>query len=326
MPSVFLLGSTGYIGGSLLVALKKEHPDLQITALVRSESDFDAIRKAGAIPIQGTFQDLDKIADLSANADVIINTGDNDDVEFTNAILRGLKARGDAGKPVGVLIHTSGGMIYLDDTTSGKFDPNAKIWTDNEDDVRSLTTSMLHGQVDVPILKAGEEGYVYTYIINPSAVYGPTFGPLVRHSGPIKLVAGVFIQQKQAFYVGEGSSIVETIHINDLIDLYLRIFKLAVAGPPASNSYERYFIATSGRHEYREVASAIGKTLHKLGCIDSPEPKSIGFEEAGPIGRYMAANTACRPGRVFTLGWVPKEESYLEVISRDVESFVSASL
>lgn len=112
-----------------MTALKKEYPDFEYKVLVRSESDSEVLRAAGFIPVQGTLQDLGKIAELSADADVVVNAADADDVELVNAILRGLKARRDAGKGTGTFIGTSGAMLFQDGVTDGKYDPNAKIWT-----------------------------------------------------------------------------------------------------------------------------------------------------------------------------------------------------
>jgi len=307
-----------------LTALKAEYPDVDIKVLVRSDSDVDKLRKAGFTPVQGTLQDGDKIADLSANADVVINAGDSDDVAVTNAILRGLKARRDAGNNAGVLIHTSGIMSFKDDQENGKFDPSAKFWTDDEEDIRSLTPSMRHGPVDISILKAGEEGYVHTYILSPSGVYGAPFGPLAKPLLFHKYFVEPFIQRRQAYYVGEGSNIFETVHIKDLVDLYLRVYNLAIAGPPKTNPYERYYIATSGKHSWKEISSSIAEALYKKGHIDSPDPKSINFQELpGPIGSVVAANVNCRVGRALSLGWVPKERSLLEDMSDFVEDHLA---
>lgn len=43
MPSIFVLGVTGYIGGSILTGYKKTYPDYEYVALVRSESGIPAV-------------------------------------------------------------------------------------------------------------------------------------------------------------------------------------------------------------------------------------------------------------------------------------------
>ncbi|KDQ11249.1 hypothetical protein BOTBODRAFT_35549 [Botryobasidium botryosum FD-172 SS1] len=149
MTSVLLIGP-GHIGGSFLTVLKEEYPDANIKVLVRSDADVDTLRKAGFTPVKGTLEDGDKIADLSASVDVVINAADADDLPLTKAILRGLKAKHDAGRGTGSLIHTSGAMMFGDDETNGRRNPDAKVWTDSEEDIRALTPSMFHAPVDIP--------------------------------------------------------------------------------------------------------------------------------------------------------------------------------
>lgn len=43
MPTIFILGATGYIGGSVLVGYKNVYPDHDFVALVRSESSIPAV-------------------------------------------------------------------------------------------------------------------------------------------------------------------------------------------------------------------------------------------------------------------------------------------
>lgn len=114
--------------GSLLVALKRAHPELVITALVRSADSFDAVRAAGAEPVQGSAHDFDLVASLAAKADIVINAALNDDVPVTDCILRGMRLRYDEGRGKGVLIHTSGIAVFLDKDQNavGRHNPGAK--------------------------------------------------------------------------------------------------------------------------------------------------------------------------------------------------------
>ncbi|KDQ11527.1 hypothetical protein BOTBODRAFT_177147 [Botryobasidium botryosum FD-172 SS1] len=317
MPSVFLVG-VGFIGGSLLVALKREYPDLEVTALVNSYYDFDAIREAGATPIHA--DRYSEVATFSENADVVINAASSDDLPLTDAILRGMKSRHDSGRGTGVLIHTSGTMLFSDNVSNGTFDPYARIWDDTkEEDIRALTTSMPHGHVDVPVLKAGDEGYVHTYIVTPSNVYGHQFGPLWRDPVIYRFFVTPSIRRGYSIYVGEGSNVYETIHVNDLIDIYLRVFKLSLEGPPKTNAYQRYFIATARRHSWKDVMTSIGDALYDQGHIKTPGAQSVSFQEAGRLARFMASNCNCLAKRAAELGWAPKEKSYVEAIGLDIE-------
>lgn len=113
--------------GSLLIQLRKSHPDAKIIALVRSATDLPAICEAGAIPLEGTFSDHDKIAECASHADMVVNAGSSDDKDMVLAVLRGLKERKEAGRDVGIFIHVSGSSVFLDDA-EGSFDPEGKVW------------------------------------------------------------------------------------------------------------------------------------------------------------------------------------------------------
>lgn len=58
------------------------------------------------------------------------------------------------------------------------------------------------------ILKAGEEGYVNTFIVAPPGVFGRGNGP-VGKAGLFML--GNYIRQGAVTYVGEGSNLCSTV-------------------------------------------------------------------------------------------------------------------
>ena len=109
------------------MALKRAHPSLNITALVRSPSHFPAISAAGATPIQGDFSEHDKLADLAEQADIVINAAEADDIKVTEALLRGFKKRKDDGKGVGALVHVSGTAVFIQGS-SGRWEDGLKAW------------------------------------------------------------------------------------------------------------------------------------------------------------------------------------------------------
>lgn len=59
--TVFVLGATGYIGGAVLVDLKRRHPDFVYTALVRNTKDNAAIEALDVKVVNGSHADLEKI-------------------------------------------------------------------------------------------------------------------------------------------------------------------------------------------------------------------------------------------------------------------------
>ena len=74
----------------------------------------------------GTHQELDRVASLSANADIVLNAADADDLPLTRAIISGLKERAKSKpglKPI--LLHTSGTGVIAD-KAQGNFTDSAK--------------------------------------------------------------------------------------------------------------------------------------------------------------------------------------------------------
>ncbi|THH01273.1 hypothetical protein EW145_g6946 [Phellinidium pouzarii] len=329
VKTVFILGATGYIGGgSLLVSLKKTHPDLVYKALVRSESDIIPVGAAGATPVHRSFTDHNLIAEHCAHADIVVNAADSDDIQLTNAVLRGLKRRKEEGRGIAVLIHTSGDAIFNDNGKEGKHNPNMKVWTDSEEDIRSLTPSMIHGQVDVPVLKAAEEGYANSFILCPSIVYGRGSGPVKRITILVRLLLESSKVQpyRRVHYVGEGTNINALININDLIEAYLLIFKFALdAGHTLlpSNPYARYYNASAIPVAWKDLTRALAGAFHKKGLVNSPEPISVSYEDAGSANWYLAFNVPIRTKRLLELGWKPvHRELTNETFAEDVDEIL----
>ena len=76
------------------------------------------------------------------------------------------------------------------------------------------------------------------------------------------------------------------MHIDDLVPLYTSAFQrlLEAKGKRLSSSpYERYVIAGRQFTELRKLTVWMASELYKLGMVDSPEPASIPYSEAGPI-------------------------------------------
>lgn len=73
--NIFYIGATGYIGGNVLIRLLN-HPNassFKFTALVRSKEKADRLEAIGIKTVIGSNDDLDKIEDLSSNADIVFS-------------------------------------------------------------------------------------------------------------------------------------------------------------------------------------------------------------------------------------------------------------
>jgi hypothetical protein len=77
--------------------------------------------------VHGTYDELDKVASLAKEHDIVINVGSSWDTKLSEAIVAGLNQRPDDKKTT--LIHMSGAGNFVDATwTDGAFHEEAKIW------------------------------------------------------------------------------------------------------------------------------------------------------------------------------------------------------
>ncbi|KAI0271291.1 hypothetical protein BC834DRAFT_966801 [Gloeopeniophorella convolvens] len=311
MTGIFLIGATGYIGGTLLVALCKAHPTLSIAALVRRPEYIDRIAAVGlnVTVLQGSFGDLELIEKHAREADIVINTADSDNVSLTNAILTGLRKRVEEdGKKQGALVHTSGSGVFSDSGREGKFDPEGKIWNDaNVDDIRAITIDKLHGQVDVPILQAGEAGYAETHIISPGGIIGISDGPLPAGSVFIKYLIHLATLRRRPCYIGEGSNVLYLVGLDDLVDLFVRVVARILSGVDNDTSaYERYYLGVANAVSCKTLMELVGEALKRRGVLEDSAPESIKVEDLSREWQIFAASQRFQCDRARGLGWSPK--------------------
>lgn len=148
--TVLFLGATGYIGGmrhptiistniilksyhiskgSVLISLIKAHPEVIFKALVRSDADIPLVAATGATTTKDSLKDYEALSEKVAQADIIFNGADCDDVALNESILKGLKKRFNQGRGVGTLVHTSGTASFMDGGKEGRYNPEARVWT-----------------------------------------------------------------------------------------------------------------------------------------------------------------------------------------------------
>ncbi|KAH9167711.1 hypothetical protein EDB89DRAFT_1996444 [Lactarius sanguifluus] len=329
MTTVFFLGATGYIGGAVLSALVKVHPTLSVTALVRRPEAVERVSALGphVRVIEGSFTDargLELVERHARAADVVVNAACSDDLALHSAILAGQRKRVEAdGRPRGALVHTSGGAISLDPSRAGAYDLNGEIWNDSKPaDVRALTTSTVQGQVDIPILQAGEEGYVETHVIFPGGIVGEAHGPVLAGSVFLKLLIQLATERQCACYFGEGTNMLYLADVNDLADLYLRVFDRVLTGADRDASpYERYYIGAVNALPFKTITTAIGESLARRTLLEDGTPESIAVDQVpDPFSRMWATTQRLEPTRGKRIGWNPRSVDIREFLNESIDA------
>ena len=112
--------------------VERFHKEIKFAALVRNTNHVEVIRQLEGvhvvIPDEATLSEPELlakfIADHARTADITINAADSDNVELTEAILEGQKARVvEDKKERAALLHTSGVAVFAGEERDGRHHP-----------------------------------------------------------------------------------------------------------------------------------------------------------------------------------------------------------
>lgn len=312
---IFVTGATGYIGGSVVSALLS-HPKsdtFHITALIRSPEKVALFNSVGVTAVVGNNSDLDTLTSLASTADVVLACANADDLYAARAIFLGLKKRHEETNTVPIFIHTSGTGVLIDDA-AGNYATDS-IYSDLDiATIESLPKTQPHREVELEVIAADKEGYVRTYIILPSTIYGIANTPLVSlgvqnpYSRQIPRLIEASLDRKQGGVVGEGLNLWPNVHIDDTATLYISVFDAAMKGPGGTaHGREGYYFGENGEHRVGEISEILAKLLYDMKRGKSPEPTVFTIEEMQKYfgGRWMGSNSRAMAERARLIGWNP---------------------
>ncbi|KAG6915857.1 hypothetical protein DXG01_009564 [Tephrocybe rancida] len=309
--NILILGATGYIGGSVLARFldRSDANSLNFTALVRSPEKAEKFKTVGVNGVVGSHEDGNLVEKLASEADVVLSIvsgechfnrtawhipstqADCDYLPAAQAILKGLEKRFKATGNVPILIHT--GQVYshafgfeeiiayqspgvLVDNAAGAF-AGGIIYDDaNPDQIETLASSQPHRIVDLEILKGDAAGYVKSYIILPSTIYGLASNKLVDlgiqnpHSIQIPALIDASLDR------GQGGMVVA--------DLYTVLYNSIKTNSATGHGREGFYFGENGEHTLYDIGKAVSEALVELGKSKSPEPTPFSKDE---IDKYF---------------------------------------
>ncbi|KAH9041644.1 hypothetical protein EDB85DRAFT_2071888 [Lactarius pseudohatsudake] len=332
---IFITGATGYIGGSVLQRLL-DHPKsdtFEITALVRSVDKAKLLNTLGVNTVVASLSDLDKLTELAAASDVIIHTADADDQKAAKAILHGLKARYDKTGKIPIYIHTVCRICVLMDNAAGLHDTDVIYADTDPEQIESLPDTAFHRLVDLEVVAADKEGYVRTYIVLPSTIYGIATGKLfdlgISHAFSQQIPAAIkaSLDRGQGGVIGEGKNIWPNVEVHEQAELYQIILDAALSDRNTPHGRDGYYFGASDEYRLYDLAKAYSRALYDLGKGKSPEPTPFTAEEAQKYfgGVWLGSNARCKAERGRALGWKPTKttKDFIESVRPEVEVIVA---
>jgi nucleoside-diphosphate-sugar epimerase len=291
---VLVTGASGYIGGSVASALLDSGHG--VVGLVRSEERAREVHARGIEPLIGTLDDGALLAAAVRDADAVINAANAEHRGAVAAILPALAGSGKA------FLQTSGSSIVAD-LAAGQ--PTDQVY-DEDTQVHPLPGRAARVALNDAVLAAARDG-VRAVVICPSLIYGAGHGVNARSIQVPWLIA---LARKHGVpkHIGRGENIWSNVHVDDLVDLYLRALAKAPAGA--------FYYVENGESSMRAACQAIGRML---GLGERTEPMTL--EEAAAewgeraAGYTMGSNSRVRAIRARReLGWAPHRPSLLDDI------------
>ena len=286
MP-VFITGGTGYIGRSVVRALRADAHVVRV--LARSETSAQTVRGLGVEPVRGELRDLDVLRAEAAHADAVIALAQDRTPDGVEADRAGLAAMLDALPDGRTFIYTSGAWVY-----GSRGDAVVA------EDAPLNPLPIVAWRPPVEELALSHQGRLRVIVIRPGVVYGDGGG-----------IPGVMMEAARAGtlrIVGDGANRWPTVRHDALAELYA----LAVNRRNASGIYNA---ARGAAVPYDEIAHAASRASGGDGVVEN-----ISLEDArramGPFADALAIDLQLDSSRAARdLGWEPHRPTLLEELS-----------
>ncbi|KAF7338105.1 NAD(P)-binding protein [Mycena venus] len=322
-PQILITGLTGYIGGSVLAAITKAHPEYSITAILRkvSQGYVDAYPRVKTIV--GDYDSAEILVKAASGSDIVIHAGDSDHKGAMEALLKGLGRRT--------------GTACISDVYSGNFGVlNPRVWSDVDDieEIAALPENRIHRHVDKIVFEAAAThgAHIHTAIMCPPDIYGKGHGPRITQSFMVPFFYDSILAHKSAFYVAKGENTRSLVHIQDVMSLYVSVVEEAVSSLETGTVRAEYwgkngfYFNSSSELAWKDAAVATGKLMASLGLIESAEPKEVTVENIQSmlggtgLGLYLfGSNSRSRADRARNVfGWKPTGPGFMEVMEADL--------
>jgi nucleoside-diphosphate-sugar epimerase len=282
---LFVTGASGFIGGSIAAeAVRRGH---QVRGLVRSPEKAAACAAFGIVPVHGSLADHGLLAEEARAADAVVSAASSDDRAAVDALLGALAGSDKA------LLHTSGSSIVADEAWG---EPSEAVYDEDH-----MPTPAPDKAARVALDRAIRSAPgLRSVILCNTLIYGDALGPPAR-SVQLPRLMDCARETGRARYIGRGLNRWSTVHIADVVDLYLLALEKA---PPKTFAF-----VESAESAFRNMAQSIGEAL---GLGDAV---SMSMEEAAARwGREramysLASNSRVRGLRARELGWSPRRPS-----------------
>lgn len=320
-PRILLLGATGYVGGTVLHhLLESTHPLLSkhtISVLIRGPDRIAKLQqvygdRVAPILFNG-LDDIDLIARVASQHDIVINAGTGFHPPSAEAIVRALSQRqrdnpgSETRKPW--VIHTSGCSNISDNPLAGDAHPDR--WFDDADPAAiyeheraaDAREPYLQRTAELAVLGAGEETGVGALVLQIPAIFGQGGGLFDDSPWLVGVMMRFVLDHGYGFGLGDESGRIGLVHVDDLAQLYvLFVQRILEDGGEGLPSGKRGIVFPCvGMALFTDIARGCVQAAFRKGALPKPdgpqtEVRSVGVDEVAPyvgggeLGRHIASS------------------------------------
>ena len=312
---VLLTGGSGYIGGRfvnytsplsglrltntvdysvLSTLLSSPDPNvqsIQYSVLLRNPAQYSYFEEKNikVFPFKN-LEDVDTIKQVASEHDVVINCGPGFATNSARALIQGLgeRRRQHANRKHIFMMHLSGTSNVGDRPVTKKFvEPRyaeGRAFLDTEDidsyhRMREALEQYPQRTTDVVVVDTGIQENIPTYILMPPTIYGKGTGNFNKRSIQIPVMCHASLRCRQSVVVGDGSGVIDHVHVVDLAQLYENMLWALLAGTKLPSGKDGIYFCETGRHSWREIAEGVAKAGTEDGVLDTDEVRSVSLEE-----------------------------------------------
>ncbi len=267
MPTAFVTGASGFIGGALTRRLVAE--GWQVNALARSERSAQTVRERGAEPVTG---DLDDVAAMRAGAEgseyafhAAAQLGDwGKPADFERGNVQGTKNALQAAREAGVrrFVHVGTEAALLAGKPLVEVDERAPLRFDSP-----ALYSRTKARAEEAVVEAGGNGFE-TVVVRPRLVWGvgdTTILPAIAEA----------VRKGRFAWIGGGSHLTSTTHVDNVVEGL-------VLGATQGASGGVYFVTDGKPVQFRGFVTRLLQTQGlEVPNRNLPAPVARGIARAG---------------------------------------------
>ncbi|CAI6336278.1 unnamed protein product [Periconia digitata] len=328
LPTLFITGALGYIGGTFLTVLKRSHPSILVRALVRDESQAETLSSFygwTVTPVIGRLDDLKYIQEEASKADIVIQaTGDNREavMALLNGTTKNPKHQSADIKERPIFMHIAGAS-NVGYSKLGENSP--RVWSDVDDweDIKALDETRIGVRTDNAIRKFSAENNVRALVLSPPTILGRGLGAGKTETHQ-RTMYDLILEKGSVFLGGAGTNAWSTISIEDLGRACVFLLNEAMKGNDShielgENGY--YFIEAF-ELSLAERAKAFAERLYSEGKIATSEVGLKTMEEFhedfGNFGEFASylfcSSSRVKADKLRKLGWRPVDYDWLRMV------------